>query len=73
MFSGRLTKAELMSERRKLYDRWVADGTLDEHRAGHEWNSWKKIALPAGFMAFMFGVVLMILIYIAMARRLTGE
>jgi cytochrome b subunit of formate dehydrogenase len=73
MFSGRMSKSELMNERPRLYERWVAEGTLDQHRAGHEWDSWKKIALPAGFMAFMFGVVLMFLIYVAMANRLLGE
>jgi thiosulfate reductase cytochrome b subunit len=73
MFSGRLTKAELLSERKKLYDRWVAEGTLEQHRAGEEWHSWKKIALPAGFFSFMVGVVLMLLIYFAMASRLAGE
>ena len=73
MFSGRMSKSELMHERGKLYDRWVADGTLDKHRAGHEWDAWKKIALPAGFMAFLFGVGLMILIYVAMASRLMGD
>jgi hypothetical protein len=73
MFSGRMTKAEMLNERKKLYDRWVEEGTLDEHRAGNEWHSWKKIALPAGFIAFMFGVALMVMIYIAMAKRLVGE
>jgi thiosulfate reductase cytochrome b subunit len=73
MFSGRMTKSEMLSERKRLYDRWVEEGTLDEHRAGHEWHSWKKIALPAGFIAFMFGVALMVMIYIAMAKRLVGE
>ncbi len=73
MFSGRLSKSELLSERRRLYDRWVAEGTLEKHRAGHEWDAWKKIALPAGFLAFMIGVALMFLIYYAMATRLTGE
>jgi thiosulfate reductase cytochrome b subunit len=73
MFSGRLSKSELLSERKKLYDRWVAEGTLEKHRAGHEWDAWKKIALPAGFLAFMIGVALMFLIYFAMASRLTGE
>ncbi len=62
-----------MSERGKLYDRWVAAGELEKHRAGHEWESWKKIALPAGFIAFLIGVVLMVLIYFAMASRLFGE
>jgi thiosulfate reductase cytochrome b subunit len=73
MFSGRISKSELLNERRRLYDRWVADGELEEHRAGHEWDAWKKIALPAGFIAFLFGVALMVLIYIAMASRLLGE
>jgi thiosulfate reductase cytochrome b subunit len=73
MFSGRMTKSEMLNERKKLYDRWVEEGTLDQHRAGDEWHSWKKIALPAGFLAFMFGVALMVAIYIAMASRLAGE
>jgi thiosulfate reductase cytochrome b subunit len=73
MFSGRISKAELLSERKRLYDRWVAEGSLDKHRAGHEWESWKKIALPLGFLAFLIGVVLLVLIYYAMASRLMGE
>jgi thiosulfate reductase cytochrome b subunit len=73
MFSGRVSKAEMLSERKRLYDRWVDEGELDEHRAGHEWESWKKIALPAGFTAFLIGLGLMILIYYAMASRLMGE
>jgi len=73
MFSGRMSKSEMLSERKRLYDRWVANGELDRHRAGDEWESWKKIALPAGFIAFLIGVALMVLIYIAMASRLLGE
>jgi thiosulfate reductase cytochrome b subunit len=73
MFSGRMSKAEMLSERRRQYDRWVAEGTLEEHRAGHEWESWKKIALPLGFSAFLIGLGLMVLIYYAMATRLVGE
>jgi cytochrome b subunit of formate dehydrogenase len=73
MFSGRLSKAEMLSERKRLYERWVVEGTLDQHRAGHEWESWKKIALPLGFTAFLVGLVLMVLIYYAMASRLVGE
>jgi thiosulfate reductase cytochrome b subunit len=73
MFSGRMSKSELLNERKRLYDRWVAQGELEQHRAGHEWESWQKIALPAGFMAFMIGLVLMVLIYYAMASRLFGD
>jgi thiosulfate reductase cytochrome b subunit len=73
MFSGRMSKSEMLGERKRLYDRWVANGELDQHRAGDEWESWKKIALPAGFIAFLIGLALMVLIYIAMASRLLGE
>jgi multisubunit Na+/H+ antiporter MnhB subunit len=73
MFSGRISKSELLNERKRLYDRWVAEGTLDEHRAGHEWKAWQKIALPAGFIAFLIGVGLMVLIYYAMSSRLLGD
>ena len=73
MFSGRITKSELLNERRRLYDRWVATGELDKHRAGREWESWQKIAMPAGFLAFLVGLVLMLLIYYAMVSRLFGE
>ena len=37
-----------------------------------ELESWKWIALPAGFVAFCLGVALVVLIYFAMASRLAG-
>jgi thiosulfate reductase cytochrome b subunit len=73
MFSGRISKSELMGERQRLYERWVEDGELEKHRAGDEWASWSKIALPAGFLAFLIGLLLMVLIYYAMFSRLMGE
>jgi hypothetical protein len=73
MFTGRVSKKALLSERRRQYDRWVAEGKVEEHRAGHEWASWRKIALPAGFTAFLIGLGLMILIYYAMVSRLVGK
>jgi thiosulfate reductase cytochrome b subunit len=73
MFTGRVSKTALLSERRRLYERWVSEGKIEEHRAGHEWESWKKIALPAGFTAFLIGLGLMILIYYAMVSRLIGK
>jgi hypothetical protein len=73
MFSGRISKSELLNERRRLYDRWVAEGELDKHRVGDLWASWSRIALPAGFIAFMIGLVLAVLIFYAMLSRLAGE
>jgi cytochrome b subunit of formate dehydrogenase len=73
MFSGRISKSELLNERRRLYDRWVAEGELDKHRVGDLWASWSRIALPAGFIAFMIGLALAVLIFYAMLSRLAGE
>jgi thiosulfate reductase cytochrome b subunit len=72
MFSGRISKSELINERGRLYDRWVGSGELDEHRVKDEWVSWSKIALPAGFIAFLTGLGLAVLIFYAMISRLGG-
>jgi cytochrome b subunit of formate dehydrogenase len=45
MFSGRISRSELMNERKKLYDRGVSTGER-KHRAGHEWESWKEDRCP---------------------------
>ena len=72
IFSGKISKAELLHERKKLYDRWKEAGELEEHRAGDQWEAWKKITLPAGFIAFCCGVILLFLIIFAMISRLVG-
>jgi cytochrome b subunit of formate dehydrogenase len=70
IFSGRISKTELLHERKRQYERWAAEGTLEQHRVKDEWLSWKRIALPAGFAAFVTGVILVVLIYVAMYSRL---
>jgi len=73
IFSGRITRAELIHERGRLWKRWNAEGKLEEQSAPRdEWESWKKIALPAGFIAFSLGLVLVVLIFYAMLSRLLG-
>lgn len=70
IFSGRVSHAEMLHERKKLFDRWKKDGTLESRKAKDEWPSWRWIAMPAGFLAFLIGVVMVILIYMAMYTRL---
>ncbi|HEY3449052.1 MAG TPA: hypothetical protein VGK67_22005 [Myxococcales bacterium] len=72
IFSGRISKTELLQERKGLYDRWEKEGRLGEMKVKDEWESWKWIALPAGFLAFCIGVGLVIMIYYAMVQRLGG-
>ena len=70
IFSGRVSKNELQHERRRWYDRLVAEGRLDEHRVRDEWLRWKNIARTFGYFFFGLGVLLLLLIIYAMITRL---
>ena len=70
VFSGRISKAELLHERKRLFERWQKEGRLEENKVKDEWPSWRWIALPAGFIAFLIGLGMVILIYMAMYTRL---
>lgn len=72
IFSGRISKAELLHERKKLYDRWQAEGRLEQYKVTDDWEARKRIALPLGFIAFLMGLALVLLIYYAMAIRVFG-
>jgi cytochrome b subunit of formate dehydrogenase len=70
IFSGRVSKAEMLHERRRWYDHLVASGKLDQHRVKDEWDSWRSIARSFGYFFFGLGIVLLLLIIYAMATRL---
>ena len=70
IFSGRISKTEMLHERRRWYDRLVAEGRLEQHRVRDEWQRWQKIARPIGFAFFGTGLVLLVLILYAMTTRL---
>lgn len=70
IFSGRISKTELMHERRRWYDRLIASGKLDQHRVKDEWFQWKNIARAFGYLFFGVGVLLLLLIVYAMLSRL---
>jgi hypothetical protein len=70
IFSGRVSKTELMHERRRWYERLLAGGKLDELRVKDEWERWKTIARSFGYLFFGLGIILLILIIYAMASRL---
>jgi cytochrome b subunit of formate dehydrogenase len=71
IFSGRVSKTEMLHERRRWYDRLVATGRLDDYRVKDEWERWKTIARSMGYLFFGAGVILLVLIIYAMATRLT--
>jgi cytochrome b subunit of formate dehydrogenase len=70
IFSGRVSKNEMLHERRRWYDRLVAEGKLDDFRVRDEWLRWKGIARSFGYFFFGLGVILLVLILYAMATRL---
>jgi hypothetical protein len=70
IFSGRITKSEMLHERKRWYDRLVKEGRLDDYRVKDEWESWKKIAKSFGFLFFGTGVMLLVLIVYALLSRL---
>ena len=70
IFSGRVSKTEMLHERRRWHDRLVAAGKLDQHRVRDEWERWKSIARFFGFLFFGLGLVLLALIVYAMLSRL---
>jgi cytochrome b subunit of formate dehydrogenase len=70
IFSGRVSKNEMLHERRRWYDRLVAENRLDEYRVRDEWFRWKSIARTFGYLFFGLGVILLLLIVYAMVTRL---
>jgi cytochrome b subunit of formate dehydrogenase len=72
IFSGRVTKAEMLHERKKWYERLLGEGRLDSIRVRDEWSQWKRVMHPLGFLAFGVGTILLLLIFYAMGSRLLG-
>ena len=70
IFSGRISKTEMLHERKRWYDRLVATGRLERHRLRDEWERWKGIARFFGYLFFGLGLVLLVLIIYAMVSRL---
>jgi cytochrome b subunit of formate dehydrogenase len=70
IFSGRISKTELLHERRRWYDRLLAGGLLEDMRVKDEWERWKTIARSFGYLFFGAGLILLVLIIYAMVSRL---
>lgn len=70
IFSGRVSKEEMLHERKRWYDRLEAEGKLEEQKVRDEWPRWRNIARTAGYLFFGIGVVLLVLIVYAMATRM---
>ena len=71
IFSGHISKAEMLSERRRWYDRLVASGKLEEHRVVHsDWASRRTLYKTLGFVFVSIGLLLLGLMIYALVSRL---
>lgn len=71
IFSGRISKTEMLQERRKWYDRLLASGRLDEHRVQHDdWESRRTLYKAMGYGFVATGLFLLALIVYAFLSRL---
>jgi cytochrome b subunit of formate dehydrogenase len=43
IFSGRISKTEMLHERERWYNRLVAKNQLEDYRGKDEWKKWKNI------------------------------
>ena len=73
IFSGRMSRSEMLHERKRWFDRLEASGELEKMRLGDEWSQWKRVMHPLGFLAFSAGTLLLVLIFYAMGSRLLGH
>jgi cytochrome b subunit of formate dehydrogenase len=71
IFSGRVSKTEMLHERKRWYERLLSSGRLEQFRIRDEWERWRGIARSFGYFFFGLGVVLLLLILYAMVIRLT--
>jgi cytochrome b subunit of formate dehydrogenase len=71
IFSGRISKTEMLHERRRWYERMLKAGKLEDMRVKDEWERWKAIARSFGYLFFGAGVILLFLIIYAMTSRLS--
>ncbi len=72
IFSGRISKSEMLHERKRWYDRLASAGKLESLRIKDEWTQWRRVIHPLGFLAFGLGLILLVLIVYAMGSRLAG-
>ncbi len=71
IFSGHISKTEMLHERRRWYDRLVASGKLEEHRVLHsDWSTRKTLYKTMGFVFLGVGVCLLALMVYALVSRL---
>ncbi|MDP1581329.1 MAG: hypothetical protein Q8M02_13725 [Candidatus Didemnitutus sp.] len=72
IFSGRISKTEMLQERKKWYDRLVESGRLEQHRVAHDdWETRRSLYRVLGFVFVGTGLLLLGLMIYAFVTRLS--
>ena len=53
IFSGRISKTEILHERERWYNRLVVENRLEDYRGKDEWKKWKNIHRSFGYVFFL--------------------
>jgi len=70
IFSGLISKTEMLQERRRWYDRLVASGKIEEHRVVHsDWVTRRTLYKTLGFVFVGIGLCLLGLMVYALLSR----
>ena len=71
IFSGHISKAEMLTERRRWHDRLVASGKIEQHRVVHsDWAERRTLFRTLGFIFVGLGLLLLGLMIYALLSRL---
>lgn len=71
IFSGHVSKAEMLTERRRWHDRLVASGKFEQHRVIHsDWAARRTLYRTLGFIFVGIGLLLLGLMIYALLSRL---
>ena len=66
IFTGRISKEEMLHERKRWYDRLIKEGHLEKHRVKDDWEDWLTIAKHFGVAFFGIGLALLAMIIYAL-------
>lgn len=71
IFSGHISKTEMLTERRRWHDRLEASGKLEQHRVVHsDWAERRTLYRTLGFIFVGLGLLLLGLMIYALLSRL---
>ncbi len=73
IFSGCISKTEMLHERERWHNRSVAENRLEDYRVKDEGKKWKNVHCSFGYVFFGRELILLALIVYAVTSRLSSH